>query len=1639
VLVIVLALSLTLPLVPMGDDSAQAQECVQGIRNHPLWITEVDPFQDVADEDTFLLDNGTVFTETGAELKFDVTIENRLDPGCGQETSTTDLNIYIEYMDHDGAPTTDRTDLGCENTSANDNIQPGDPACTHTISLPTNDRSVKEPDTDSGEQRIRFVVYDEAAEDDFSNCADDQPVQSGTGACAGAERVIVVGEDHLPDLVVEDVQTPEEPNTSYVGPPDSLTNVTVYIGNDGHYPNWNPNGPAGEAQYWGRSSFDGNGNGDPDEEEEGEGEEDYFYYESDVGPECVWLGEDDPPIRCSYRRGEILPTPIYHETSRSNNDTVLESGQETLYPGRGDSLNDKDDAILASETENMRNITNMTIQTLDRFLKAGEFDIDIHVDRDSEEVGDDERFNVPEIDEDNNDDEGQIDVLGVDLEISSPRVSVQTPDGGSQPCTQENPCPIENPETGEESKIEFDPRYENVGDPEVDDDTELTEREWRAAVYVNGEQIARSTESRVPATDEEPQNVFGLEETTTPDEGGGKHVAEVRLDHKDNYQEGWDTFVQGDEGVIGERTERNHCPGDDEDVDNRYCITFWFEDQNPPNIQQLRIVRPSEDGEDENWTSGDPTPQISEGSEVSFQADVEDSSLTGVTAHFQRPDGSPANLTNEDGEVFNELEMTAADDEEYTWQANVTLNGDLGEYEYEVTAEDLNHTTTEAFGTFELTQIPVDVLIGPPDADQFTVNGESSFGENAPEYEGTADDPENQLFISASINGTGHASNESVADNTSVEIVRPNGTTAAWTDVTIGERCIVESDIGESWSFDSGEGCEQARQDDNTESVDQSWAIYNVNSTEGDLDLDWVGPFDVVYHVTDTNGRNATQAQSGRIADRPNDDGEVEPTLENASVTPTAVDPGDQVEASVEAYDVLRVEDVRLNITKPSGDVVQAPLQVDEVEDQTTLNGTYAGSFDVGPEAPYFDQGGTYQVKLAAEDFAGYVTEDEQISVVVNDTQHPEIVEFRTIPNGTQEIGGPITWIAQIDDDTAIQPPVLRVDKPAGGPTGELTMEYNETRERWEYGPMEATEPEVGTWNYDLTVEDYTDKQSTAAGQIQVEENLPPQDQDWTPSLQGSDGTTYGPPNATVGVDVVDYGQGVNLSSVNFTVDGEEVTDEAEITAIDDCQGCYQVRYTPSASFDGGSTVDVTVEAADTSDPPRVSDTLRHQFTVDAEPPTADLEMAPAITTGERRVVGLPTDIDVGVSDGGSGPGTTEVTVTDGESGDSQTIKLGGGQGTFRLQEFEEVVDGHGPYEVAVTPADAVGNTAEPLERPVLFDKLGPSIEVFAEPGKPREVVFANATDDADIQKVVAKYSVDDGPEQELALEEQDGSWSVRLYNQRTDDAFQEGSTIRFTVEATDVFGNVRSSPEKNFTAGDSVPEISFVEPEAGATLEGTTELSWSADDAETPTDELRISLFYKKAGGTFEEVPDAQDVPNRGSYRLDTTTLPNGDVTLQVFVLDGQNFAADEVNVTVRNLGETFSAPELEGAQTEDGQNVVAPGQETTFRVQIDGNVQSARAEIRQDGTTVQTVQLESAAGSTWQGTFAAPNERGNYTVDLFAETSEGTEEAGSAYAFSVQGEPEGDNFIPEWTLLTALTATAVALGALGLRSRWT
>jgi len=334
---------------------------------------------------------------------------------------------------------------------------------------------------------------------------------------------------------------------------------------------------------------------------------------------------------------------------------------------------------------------------------------------------------------------------------------------------------------------------------------------------------------------------------------------------------------------------------------------------------------------------------------------------------------------------------------------------------------------------------------------------------------------------------------------------------------------------------------------------------------------------------------------------------------------------------------------------------------------------------------------------------------------------------------------------------------------------------------------------------------------------------------------------------------------------------------------------------------------------------------LGHQFQVDAEGPSAELEMGPAIQRGDRQVIGLPTDIDVSVTDGASGAGQTEVTVTHADAGASQTITLAGGEGTLRLQEFDEVVDGHGVYQISVVAEDAVGNTGDERQQPVLFDQLGPSIEVFAEPGRPREVVFANVTEDAEVQKVEAVYNVDDGPDQTLALEEEDGTWSVRLFNQRTDQAFQEGAKVRFTVEATDIFGNVRSSTEKNFTAGDSVPSVAFDSPAEGDTITGTTQAAWTATDAETPTDELRISLFYKQPGGTFQEIPEAQDIPNRGSYRLDTTALPNGDVTLQVFVLDGQNFAADEVNVTVRNLGETFSSPELQDTREEDGQDGVA------------------------------------------------------------------------------------------------------------------
>jgi hypothetical protein len=1675
-IVLVLALSLSAVALVADDDSdAQAQlTCPNDDRlDHPLWITEVRPIERPdTDTDGTVIQDGTAFVNTSDRLEFEFEIFNRVPSDCDYTSDWSDgLRIATNYTFGDQAtgwtspPTLGRTHgtTGANSSHPHERCVIGG---QDAVDLPTD---VQGP---AGEQRVRFVVFDTDANNDDDNIPDDCLPPDDTpddppGACAGAERVIVV--ERKPDLTVNSAENAIE-GTLQVSSSHIDTSFDLNVSNEGTYPNWNPNGNRADDQFYGRSAFDSEGDGDltPEgNEQNNDNETDYDASADNTPPSCHWLDSDADASNgygCSYRRGDRMQIPFYHEVferdeEQSNDDEededLVETGQDDFYDTVGQMFYDKDHRTVIQHEGNeagQPHTRETSFATLDRFRRAGYFNLSIQVDY-NDTTGSD---NVPEhlhyepvesgdtddLDERNNDvGNSTVNVIGPDLAIHKPRIRLQAP-SGVRDYGDDTLCPKSNRCNVSDTTVKIDTFYRNVGNNEsaYDAPSQGHDVQWEAAAYLNGDialtangdpddpdDYANFTKNRIAFPEDGTQEVFSDDPPSEEDDyRGGKQILKVQLDHEDNYQ---DRAIGPDDqrGFAGEREENFTYPCDatdveEEELDNTFCVTLWFKNEQAPQLSALDVVSEDDD-------SDESVSEITEGETVTINATVTDTNVQSVKAVFEHSNGTTATLEDEEG-TYSELELDHAPTDDNPDNYNVTkeLVGAVGDFDVRIVASDGQLESDDS------TSLTINELAKTVDIEKYVLNGVGGFpaGPNAPVYEGTAEDPDNYVNASTNITDTGIPES---TEGKFARLIGPDGdieTEAPVNNVTV---CMVSQPVGDAQT-EEGSTCV-----DNPD-VQSEWTEFWWNSTypvadQDPIEIDWVGDVTIEFNVTDEFGRNSSDTNAtGEILDKLNDNGERAPILENATFTNGTIAPGDTISASAEVRDSLRVEQVFLQMTKPDGTQAVANLTLKQVENATTRNGTYKATFEAGADNT-FGQGGVYNdLQLVAEDFARNTTSTDTDTLIVEDDEKPTIETFFTQPRDAVEVGG-------IVDNTQVKPPTLQVTSRGQlGSLDPIEMEFNESTGRW-VTPEPVTANQEGTWRYNIQVADYADNEVTQEDTIEVAANLGPQAQNWQPDALSVEETAFGPPDPMISLELVDPGTGVDSDSIEMLVNDEDVTSQVQQTEIPStCTDCFELQYTPTEAFVDGETVDVEVNADDQSDDP-VSATNVGNYTVDATPPTPSLTMSPSVVSDDRQVIGLPTTINVSASDAGSGASRAKVTATFvGQTGTSpsQTITFEGAEGDVQLQNLEEAFKGHGVYELAITARDKVGNTAEEETRRVLYDDAGPNVEVFGRPGQPREFVFANVTDDAPVEEVTATYTVNGGPNQQLELEQRNGTWSVRLFNQRTGDPFQENVTVRFTVEATDRFGNTGASTQKTFTAGDSVPSVDITNPSAGAELAGSANLAWDASDVETPSNQLRISLFYKKPGGSFKEIPDAQDLENAGSYNLDTTLLPNGDVVLQVIVFDGTNFGADTVKVQVRNLGESFNSPQIQAAQISGGQPTVRPSEDTTFRVQIDGNVQQAFANVTRNGTLVESIELQKADGKTWESGFTTPSEPGNYSITLFAKTSEGPKKAVDAYGFEVQGEPAGgESFIPEWTLLTLLTGGSVAVGVLGLKRKWT
>jgi hypothetical protein len=1674
ILTLVAAFAVLLPA------QASAQSCTT---DHPLFIEEVDVRADDSkfDENSQILDDKGAYLHAGDRIETKLEVVNVLGSTCDQiaDTPTDDLSLEITYgWDSDAAP--DEPMASDEKRTESHPICGGrlgpgeDPCNPGWFDLPSvgNREIVDEP----GEHRLRFMIT------------------NGDGReLAGAERVLVV--ERQPDLVpaqddpivwAEEYRQSETlRSTTYTDQGETAFDVNVT--NDGTYPNWNPN--AG-ATYHGGSAYDSPTDDDlgPDDHQnttddfgdDTEYQDNMYSGTGDTeGPVCHWKDDNDgdntpgpdEPL-CSYRRGLETGVPIAWEareaTDGSGTGPLIGAGFDESYTFAGDaSSKEKNDTIIHDAGEcgspqdggctSEDEIQTITIDGPDRQYQPGEYvyTATINENENGQSI-------TPEADLGNNEESTDIEILGVDLELQD--INLRVSDRQTL-CTSTQDTCIQGT-----NAIEVEPIIANDGS-----DIEACEsgdgpcdRGWRGSISLKVGQSAE--EVAEDATDDEYKLWNTADHRSIPDvdddtglwtgedpingpvevdiEEGGRTTLIVRLDQAISYED--DTRMIDDEtGRVAEFTDEHGCPeGYDEPsenwddsalhsamddtappvevANNTWCIDLYFNDTEPPQVNSQSIQD----------ATGD-VPEIGQGENATFQADVTDNAgLDEVTAVFSTLEGETV-LTRP--MHLNESDNADPD----TWEVNQSFSNVTGSLVYTVEANDTVGNTVSSDGLeFDVEELAkeIDKAVGTDTVNDQPPPAET---EDAPRYRGSADEPENTFNVTFNVSDTGRPPD----DPTGKEVVLndPDGSERARVDARPLTACEAGGTAGDGSTM-YGPNCDDENTDPGVDPVNERtwWFVDNTEHYQDveNISMPWVGEFNITVSVNDTFDQVNRSNFTFELRDRVNDNGLVEPNVTEVDVSGTQLAPGDSLSASAYAKDVLRVERVYLNVTKPSGDTTEAPLSRASTDDAETNNGTYSGAFVAGADGDVFDQAGDYEVDLVAEDFAGNLNRTQVGPITVAAGEAPTIEAFFTEPADEVEGGTNLTIAARIDAETALSEKTVTLTLPDGS-TEEHELEYDEDLDRYETNvtPEPVLDGERETWEMELVASDFAAQADSATGSIDVVANTAPRATQWRPAVPGEE-IPYGDPLPTISVRLVD-GNGINESSIEMAVDGETVYEDgagaAERTPIADCSQCYKLTYTPEAAYEHGDQVRAEVRATDVSDEQLTSEWQVHQFEVDAEGPSASVSMTPSFEDEGTTIVGATTDINVTVDDADAGPGELRLEVASLAGSTRATVEeqtFEDGEATVRLPDFEDAFRGHGAYQIVAYPTDAVGNDGDAVETQVQYDEAPPKIFLEPQLGQPASVITVNVTDRSPVDEVTVRFTADGGPERELALETDSGLWTGQIVDPETGDAYPENTTIEYTVHAADTWGNTGSKGPNQFLAGNTPPDVAFESPSTSQVLSGSVDIQWSATDDETPDEELNISLWYKQPDGDPREIPDATGLDNVGQHTVDTTLLPNGNLQLQVIAFDGATFSQATVNVTVRNLGEAFTGPQLSGAESVEGRPTVGPGEETSFTVQIDQNVRAAWANVTQGGEVVTSYRLEDRGGGTWGTTFTAPDEEGDYEVSLSALTAEGPVEAESAYAFQVSGDDK--SFVSEWTILSVLFAAAVAVGAFGLAREW-
>lgn len=1587
----------------------------------PLWVGNVTYELLDGSADTFVHERAA-FVHPGDHILVEFELENRVPEQCEE--------IFRQVEDLDEIVVKVSNDLGNEASHWEAPDSPAEGSCGDQLNEPGGTCSVEDvihipSDVSSNQERaIRFI----AANDDGDQLR----------GLVGVERVLIVGPG--PDLEPVQLEPVDDDQLRTVYGTSNVADINLTLRNEGSYPQWNPNGG---ADFWGRPATDKTGDNSPDHraetDEDGwpEDQEAYDTRESRYDktdpslPPCI--GDDDEErshpwtsagshidvsqLVCSYRRGAAFPMPVHYEIVDPYVPNLTEKG--ILSPGlfhatEEDMDDDKDDSLLPGDA------ARYTVPLIDTNHRAGPTIVDVTLGHDGEDWAP-----LPDFHQDNNRLEVPVDISGVDLAFSDVSLSIEKDNAeltcGSSP---ETACPLD-------ASAKLQATITNAGDPSTDTveegsiqdpcgESENVEpnptrcRDWSAGVYVDGELQdqddkglnAISNFESVPSTREDT-DLWDANLQLNPTEGGGRHRLEVRVDAPDLYDSLGQPYQ--DFGRVVERTEADTCQ-EEPDNGNLWCATVYFEDPDPPKIEHQDI-------ETSNGKPADE-PEAYEGEDATFKTNVEDRSLDSVFAIFTLPDGS---------QEFQEMEPNGGG-----WQVTRNFTGQLGTVYYSVHATDeFGHTTQSP------SPLPLNLEPLPKDVDVKTleINGQDlAQNESPPAYEGSAAEPENWLRVEAEITGTGHE-DAWTTEGKAIALEDRHGTEQYNLPMSVYTLCdLVNPLTDEKARSGYDEECEGSQTDGlNVENVRPRFYIdtrcenapdeerpgcqqapEEIQSAWDLVSIDWAGTFRVGTLAADVHDRVREHNDTATISVPE------APSFGPIQTSSSSIDPGDLLGLFAQVSHPIKLENVTATVDHPGGNETKHSLTVVENEsyDPESNSGTYTTLFSSGASED-LPRAGLHNITLEAEDLAGNTNVSQALSVVLEDQADPVIDTFDSKPSKVQEAGGPLAWEANLEDETEIKSARLTVQKPTTG-TVQRELVYNATTDRYESDPIVTNAPDIGNWSYDLTVQDWAGNVANATGHVRIEEDTPPQVREWRPHEEGTDGNAYGSSSSKVKALLVDYGEGVNEDTIEMTVNGEPV--EPSLEAL---EHGYRVTYELPQALDHGEKISASISAEDLSDPPLASGEITHTFTVDAVAPIARLDADGAHSHDGRVHVEPSTELSVLVDDEHSGPGQAKLLLEEDSEQARATKTVSPGE-TFRIAELSPAYHGHGDYLLTVEPIDQVGNTGSANVHDIFVDDSGPRITLLPpEPDEP-DVAVAEIRDDSPLDSVTLLYKSGTEAEQAIPMEEEDGRWRADLPST----SGERAPEVR--IHAEDIFGHSTTTPP--ITHGATPVGLEITQPSPEEQISGVVTVSWELLEDSHDVEDAEFSIAYSSRDGFFT-VEGAQAIQGEGSFALDTTRLPDGEITLHVSVSDDGLFGADKVSVSVLNGDELFQDPRL--GSYDDG-DTLEGDEEVEIAVAVVGEPRAVWANVtRSNGALVEGYELEPGEDGEWKGSLLIPSEGGAYQIDLVAMTEDGYKHSPGAFSFEVQSEASSGSPVRDIAILSGLLAGTLGIGRFALRHR--